>query len=133
MAAWGCDMVELDNMDWADDEEQSRAFQLDVTPQQGITYTQALCAYVHQSGMQCMAKNTRHGAMFDGGTFESYPDELDWWEHDDLQSFVDEGRLAIIFHYDERHCDDVALWYRQRYGVGVSFLCEDPAVGGYRH
>ncbi len=70
---------------------------------------------------------------FDGGTFESYPSELDWWEHEHLQSFVDEGHLAIVIHYVEGDCDDVALWCRQRYGSGVSFLCEDPSVNGYRH
>ena len=133
MSTWGCDMVEFDNMDFADDEEQSDRFGLDVTPDQAIAYNQGLCEYVHTSGMQCMAKNLRHGASFDGGTFESYSDERDWWEHDDLQSFVDEGDLAVIFHYDESNCDSVALWYRQRYGAGVSFLCEDRAVEGYRH
>ena len=133
MAMWGCDMVELDNMDFADDEEQSERFDLGVTPEQAVTYNQGLCEYVHGAGMECMAKNLRHGSLFDGGTFESYSDERDWWEHDDLQSFVDEGHLAVIFHYDESNCDSVALWYRQRYGAGVSFLCEDRAVGGYWH
>ncbi len=134
LASWGCDMVEFDNMDWAEDEEQNVRFGLEVTPQQAIGYYQSLCDYVHAAGMECMAKSTREGAEdFDGGTFESSPDELDWWDHAHLQSFIDEGRLGIIFHYDERDCDDVALWYRQRYARGLSFLCEDPSIRGYRH
>lgn len=130
-AAWGCDMVEFDNMDWAWEAE---SYDFDVTVDASIAYYQALCDHVHDQGMGCMAKNTRDGAeAFDGGTFESYPDDLDWWEHADLQSFLDEGRLAIVVHYDEPACDDVALWYRQRYGSGLSVLCEDPSVGGYGH
>lgn len=130
-AAWGCDMVEFDNMDWAWEAEN---YGFDLTVDASIAYYQGLCDHVHDQGMGCMAKNTRDGAeAFDGGTFESYPDELDWWEHDDLQSFLDEGRLAVMFHYDEPDCADVTLWYRQRYGSGLSVLCEDPSVGGYAH
>ena len=131
---WGCDMIEFDNMDWALDPEQNQAFDVPVTPQDSIAYYRDLCDRVHQAGMKCMAKSTREGAdIFDGGTFESAPDELDWWEHDHLQSFVDQGLPAVIFHYDEPDCDSVTLWYRQRYGAGLSVLCEAPAVGGYRH
>ncbi len=134
LAAWGCDMVEFDNMDWASDEDQNHRFQLAVTPDQAIAYTATLCDAVHTAGMGCMAKNTMDGLQgFDGGTFESYPDELDWWEHDHLQGFVDEGLPGVIFHYDEPDCADVTLWYRQRYGSGVSVLCEDPDLGGYQH
>ncbi len=134
MAGWGCDFVEFDNMDWAEDTDQAARFDLDVTPDQADTYARALCDAVHAAGMRCMAKNYRPGAdTFDGGTFESFPDDLDWWEHDHLQSFIDAGQLAIVFHYDERDCDDVALWYRQRYGRGVSFLCEDRGLGAYAH
>ncbi|MFT7519523.1 MAG: cysteinyl-tRNA synthetase [Kiritimatiellia bacterium] len=131
LADWGCDMVEFDNMDWADEAEKYR---LNVTLEQSVDYYQALCDTVHAAGMGCMAKSTRHEASnFDGGTFESSPNDLDWWQHDHLQSFVDQGQLAIIFHYDEPNCDDVTLWYRQRYGAGLSVLCEDPAARGYRH
>ncbi|MCP4607110.1 MAG: endo alpha-1,4 polygalactosaminidase [Planctomycetes bacterium] len=134
LADWGCDMVEFDNMDWAGDQEQNAEFGVDITPDQAIAYYQTLCKAVHDAGMDCMAKNTREGAKgFNGGTFESYPDELDWWEHDHLQSFIDEGLHGIIFHYDERDCDAVTLWYRQRYGSGLSVLCEDPSMKGYRH
>ncbi|MCB9508389.1 MAG: endo alpha-1,4 polygalactosaminidase [Myxococcales bacterium] len=134
LAEWGCDMVEFDNMDWAEDETSIEHYHLEVDAASGAAYNARLCAYARQRGMECMAKNTRLGGDdFTGGTFESYPDELDWWDHDALQSFVDAGQLAIVVHYDERDCDTVALWYRQRYGSGISFLCEDRAAGGYRH
>jgi cysteinyl-tRNA synthetase len=134
LAAWGCDMVELDNMDWASDPEQNETFGLEVTPQEAIAYYVDLCEYIHASGMLCMAKSTREGGeIFDGGTFESFSDNRDWWEHEHLQSFLDQGRLGVIFHYDETNCDEAEAWYRERYGDGLSFLCEDPSVGGYRH
>jgi len=131
LASWGCDMVEFDNMDWAGEDE---TYNIGVTTEESVAYYQTLCDAVHDEGMLCMAKSTREGAeTFDGGTFESSRHELDWWEHSHLQSFIDEGRLGIIFHYDESECDDVTLWYRQRYGRGVSVLCEDPSLRGYRH
>ena len=131
LGAWGCDMVEFDNMDWAWETE---TYGFEVTLEESVAYYQGLCDHVHEQGMGCMAKSTREGAEdFDGGTFESFPDDLDWWEHADMQSFVDAGLPAVIFHYDEPDCDDVTLWYRQRYGSGVSVLCEDPSVGGYGH
>ncbi len=134
LATWGCDMVEFDNMDWASDPEQNEAFGVDLSPEDAVAYYQALCEYTHAAGMGCMAKSTREGGeVFDGGTFESFSDNRDWWEHGHLQSFVDEGRLAVVFHYDESDCDGVEAWYRERYGAGISFLCEDPTVGGYRH
>jgi cysteinyl-tRNA synthetase len=134
LATWGCDMVEFDNMDWASDPEQNESFDLDVTPEDAIHYYVTLCDYVHASGMLCMAKSTREGGeVFDGGTFESFSDLKDWWDHDHLQSFLDQGRLGVIFHYDESNCDDAEAWYRERYGSRLAFLCEDPSAGGYRH
>ncbi len=131
LADWGCDMVEFDNMDWAEGAED---YGLTVTVGEGQTYYNALCDRVHERGMGCMAKSTAAAAEnFDGGTFESYPDELDWWAHEHLASFLDAGKLGVIFHYDEPDCADVSLWYRQRYGSGLSLLCEDPSVGGYGH
>ncbi len=40
---------------------------------------------------------------------------------------------CLIFHYDEPSCDEVTDTYQERYGSGVSVLCEDPSVGGYVH
>ena len=74
LAAWGCDMVEFDNMDWASDPEHNARYGLAVTPEGAIAYYQGLCDHVHASGMKCMAKSTREGGEdFDGGTFESFP------------------------------------------------------------
>jgi cysteinyl-tRNA synthetase, unknown class len=133
LAQQGCDMVEFDNMDWASDPEQNAAFGVELSPADAVAYYQALCDYTHEAGMACMAKSTREGGeVFDGGTFESFSDNRDWWVHEHLQSFIDEGRLAVVFHYGESDCDGVEAWYRERYGAGISFLCEDPAAGGYR-
>lgn len=134
MAAWGCEWVEFDNMDWAEDDSAVARYDLQVDATSGAAYNRELCAHARSLGMRCMAKNTALGAEdFEGGTFESYPDDLDWWDRAALARHVDAGQLAVVVHYDERDCESVALWYRQRYGSGVSFLCEDPRVGGYVH
>ncbi len=89
LADFGCDMVEFDNMDffWEVDGVSENA---------GNAYDVELCEVVREAGMGCMAKNYRPGGDdgFTGGTFESSPDELDWWEHEHLQSFVDAGQLG---------------------------------------
>jgi len=131
-AAWGCDRVEFDNMDFASEAER---YALPVTPAEADAYVGELCDHVRGLGMGCMAKNGRPGGVdgFTAGTFESYGTALDWWSHDALQSFVDAGQPALIMHYADRRCDDVTRWYRLRYGAGVSVLCEDPRTGTYRH
>ncbi len=138
LAAWGCDLVEFDNMDWAFDDDHRASYGFDITPDQAIAYFQSLCDHVHVAGMGCMAKNTRRGAEgFDGGTFESWrdtgPGTFDWWETADLAGFLAAGQLGVIVHYDESDCDAAYAEYRRRYGGGVSFVCEDPSAGGYVH
>ena len=132
LASWGCDMVEFDNMDFAGESER---FGLNVTEEEGDLYANALCNAVHDANMRCMAKNYAPSDEnnFDGGTFESSSEELDWWNHEHMQHFVDEGFPTIVFHYDERRCEEVTKFYRLRYGSGVSVLCEDPDIGCYLH
>ncbi len=134
MAGWGCDMVEFDNMDWAYDDQYRERYGFSITEADAEAYAGTLCGLVESTGMQCMAKNTRRGAAgFAGGTFESYPDDLGWWQNSHLQGFVDAGGLGIIVHYGEEECDDVFLDYLDEYGEGLSFLCEDTEKRGYRH
>ncbi len=134
LAAWGCDLVELDNMDWAEDPAAASRYDLDVTPDQAMVYYQGLCAYARALGVGCMAKSTAEGALdFDGLTVESSPEELDWWDQGALRAFADAGKLAVIFHYGEPDCAQAEAFYRERYGAGLSWLCEAPAKGGYVH
>lgn len=134
LAEWGCELVEFDNMDWAFDEDYRSEYGFTATPEEGIAYFQALCDHVHERGMQCMAKNTAEGAEdFDGGTFESYSDELDWWEHSHLERFLAAGQLGVIVHYDEADCPSVYSDYRLEYGDRLSFICEDSELEAYWH
>ncbi len=130
LEAWGCDMVEFDNMDWAFDEDARAEFGFSATPEQAIAYNNALCDYTRSLGMGCMAKNTTEGSEdFDGGTFESYPEMKDWWDHDDLQGLLDDDKLVVVVHYDESDCEAVRAEYGQRYsgadGAAISFICEE--------
>jgi hypothetical protein len=132
LAAWGCDFVEFDNMDWAFDAEPS--YQIGVDPAAAAAYNAALCDRVHEHGMRCMAKSTREGAQdFDGLTVESYTDDLDWWTAEHMEFTLDAGQPGIVIHYGERGCGSVEADYRVTYGEQLSFLCEDPDLGGYRH
>ncbi len=134
MATWGCDTVEFDNMDWAFDDRNRRKYDFAATATEAIEYNQALCDTTHSQGMGCMAKNTGRGAeRFDAGTFESYPDEADWWEHRHLAGFLEEGGLALVVHYDEGNCNGVYADYVDSYGGGLSFICEDRRQKRYLH
>lgn len=134
MASWGCDMVEFDNMDWAFDDVSREQYGFSATDADGIAYNQALCNYTHSKGMGCMAKNTRQGAeSFDGGTFESYPDDLNWWETNHLQGFLNQDQIGIIVHYDESDCAGVYSDYQGTYGSKLSFICESSSTQQYVH
>jgi hypothetical protein len=134
LAKWGCDYVEFDNMDWAFDDDNRDEYNLEVTKAESKKYNQTLCTYVHKKGMKCMAKNTRNGAeMFDGGTYESYSDEKNWWNTAGLKSFLQEGKFGIIVHYDEKNCDNIHQQYKYIYGETVSFICEDTKSKEYVH
>jgi cysteinyl-tRNA synthetase len=127
-------MVEFDNMDWAFDDAYQSEYGFGAEPADAIAYHQTLCDHTHSKGMGCMAKNTRQGAAgFDGGTFESYNDDLDWWETAHLVGFLNDGKLGIIVHYDETDCDGTYDDYKVTYGADLSYICEDRATEKYRH
>ncbi len=132
IAGWGFDWIEFDNMDWAEDTDNVAEYALSVTQPEGMRYYQALCQYAHAKGLKCMAKSTVWGAeIFDGATYESYPDDLQWWDKAGAQAFAAAGKPVIIVHYAEDDCAGVYADYRITYGAGLSFLCENNARRGY--
>jgi|GEM_PF-536282 len=134
MAAWGCDTVEFDNMDWTFDSAYRSQYGISATAAQGEAYNQTLCAYVHGKGMGCMAKSSAQGAGdFDGLTVESSPADMDWWSATDMQGMLSSGKIGIVVHYDETDCDSILSHYRSEYGSKLSFICEDRALKKYRH
>jgi cysteinyl-tRNA synthetase, unknown class len=134
MAAWGCNMVELDNMDWAFDAANRSQYAITATAAQGEVYNQTLCAYAHATGMGCMAKSSAQGAAnFDGLTVESAPGNLDWWDPVHMQGMLSSGKIGIVVHYDETDCAAVRTTYQTKYGSNLSFICEDRALKKYRH
>jgi hypothetical protein len=134
MAKWHCDWVEFDNMDWAFDEVNRQEYGFRVSDAEAMAYYRELCDYVHQSGMRCMAKNILEGASgFDGVLYESYSDNMDWWDRKGTEDFLKAGKLVIINHYDETACDRVYQDYVHQYGENISFICEDTGLGKYVH
>ena len=134
MAAWGCDWVEFDNMDWAFDDDHRAEYGFQTSAEEGIAYFQELCDYVHEKGMKCMAKNITEGAAdFDGALYESYDDEKNWWDTDGAQSFLDAGKPVIVVHYNETDCDAVYEQYKGWYNVDISYICEDRNLKKYVH
>jgi len=134
IADWGFDWVEFDNMDWIFDEQTRTDYALEATESAGLAYIQALREYAADRGLQCMAKNMRAGAdNFDGVTYESYSDEKNWWETEDLKEFLNEGKPGIIVHYNEVNCDAVYLDYMEIYGESLSFIAESRSEKTYIH
>lgn len=134
MAAWGCDWVEFDNMDWFFDDDSRSIYGFQVTVSEGILFYQELCEYVHQKGMKCMAKNTVHQASaFDGVLYESYADEKNWWDTSGTISFLAADKLVIINHYNETDCDQIYEDYVKTYGADLSYICEDAQLKKYVH
>ncbi len=134
IATWSCDWVEFDNMDWAYDQTNRSTYGFQVTEAEGIAYFQALCDYVHEKGMKCMAKNmTEDAADFDGVLYESYTNEKNWWNQSGAQSFLDAGKLVIINHYNETNCGQVYSEYKGIYTTDLSFICEDRELKKYVH
>ena len=81
-----------------------------------------------------MAKNhVQNSQIFDGVLYESYSDEKNWWNVTAAQKFYQTGKLFIINHYNELHCDKIYTEYKQIYGKSVSFICEDLKLKAYRH
>lgn len=131
---WGCDWVEFDNMDWAFDDDYRKEFGFKTTIAQDKAYFQELCDYVHQKGMKCMAKNMTEGAEgFDGVLYESYNDDKNWWDTEGTRTFLSAGKLVIVNHYKECHCDDIYQEYKSLYSDGISFICEDCHLKKYKH
>jgi len=134
MANWGLDWVEFDNMDWLDEDNRA-TYNLEATSKDAIEYINKLCDYTHQKGMKCMAKNILEGFdSFDGVLYESYNNKKNWWDRDGMRSFLDEGKLVIINHYNEKECDKVYNEYKNYYkNNGISFICEDIESERYQH
>ena len=134
IAAWGCDWVEFDNMDWAFDDDYRSEYGIQVTQAEGIAFYQALCDYVHEKGMKCMAKNhVEEAADFDGVLYESYDNEKNWWDTDGTKSFLAAGKLVIINHYNESDCNKVYQEYMDFYNNDISYICEDKKLKKYVH
>jgi len=134
IADWGCDWVEFDNMDWVYDDDLRAEYGFEVTQEEGIAYYNALCDYVHEKGMKCMAKNmVENASNFDGVLYESYHNDKNWWDQYGAQSFLDAGKLVIINHYNETECDAVYSEYKGIYNDDLSFICEDATLQKYVH
>lgn len=104
-------------MDWLQDSEYRQEY--GSTPgmefpsvSEGRIYNEALCSYARQVGLLCMAKNTgatpfpeedAGGGSMDGATFESYPEELNWWSNSYLQGFLDRNQPVVIVHYNAKN------------------------------
>ncbi len=134
MATWGMDWVEFDNMDWWS-EETKEAYNLKVTQEEATAYINTLCNYTRQKGMKCMAKNIVKGFEdFDGVLYESSSDNKNWWDQAGTKLFLKENKLVIINHYNESDCDGAYKEYQRYYdSKGISFICEDIELEGYRH
>ena len=134
IAAWGCNWVEFDNMDWTFDDDYRNEYGIEVTQEEGMAYFQELCNYVHSKGMKCMAKNLVEGASdFDGVLYESYNDDKNWWDAAGTKSFLKAGKLVIINHYNETNCDKVYQEYMDFYNNDISYICEDKKLKKYVH
>ena len=128
MAGWGCDMVEFDNMDWADDAKNKAR----VRTEDAHAYVRAICAHTRAKGMKCMAKNTTYGTSdFDGLTVESYVRDKNWWSTRELRDTLGAGKIGVIVHYKDRACDAVYRAYKKTYGDKLSYICSTSR--GYRH
>lgn len=133
-AAWGCQWIEFDNMDWAFDSQSREQYLIEITPHEAILYNQELCDFAHSLGLKCMAKNTRRGASnFDGITFESYAGNKNWWNDAHLHNFLAEDKLGIIVHYNAKRCKRSYRKYQSRYSENLSFICESKKKNKYIH
>lgn len=130
----GCDWVEFDNMDWGDDDDHRKSYKLKTTKKQSEKYIEDLCIYTQSLGMKCMAKSTTYGNnIFDGVTYESYSNEMNWWNADELKKILSKNKPGIIVHYYERSCDHVQNEYIDIYDEQVLFICEDKNKKEYKH
>lgn len=134
IAAWGFDWVEFDNMDWTYDDAHRSEYAFAATIADGVAYYRTLCDHVHAKSMKCMAKSSVEGAeMFDGATYESYEDDLNWWDQASAERFLAADKPVMVVHYDATDCDAVYAGYQALYGPKLSFICEDRGSRKYRH
>lgn len=136
-AELGFDWLEFDNMDWMFNEETRDEYNLVSGEAEALAYIEELREYAVSKGIKCMSKNWRRGAeSYDGVTFESGSDNLNWWHSEDMQAFLDEEKPVIIVHYDEK--DRAGAYqaynnYMNIYGKGISFISETRSEKGYIH
>lgn len=118
----GCEWVELDNMDWYDDDEIGKG----VDRAAAQEYVSALCSHAQGLGMKCMAKSHVPNDSYAGGTWETSPGNETWPDLEEVQALLSDGKPAIFFHYTEKNCTRAARRARKRYGEGLSFTCSSP-------
>jgi len=134
LAERGFDWVEFDNMDFAFDALNRVRYGIYVEDEGAIQYYQTLCTYAQEKGLKVMAKNTTRGAeTFDGVTYESYEYDIDWWIAEELQTFLANGKLGIIVHYDAENPAMIFQTYREQYGHNLSFISESKSLRQYVH
>lgn len=136
LADRGVDWIEFDNMDWlAPGNGNRQAYDLQSTYEDSVKYVNDLCAYAHTKGIRCMAKNRIEDfETFDGITYESFPDALNWWDTNKTFAFLRDGKPVVIVHYDESDCDGVYRYYKAFYGTDdIDFICESQESGAYLH
>ncbi len=133
MKNWGCDFVELDNMDWVQ-EDNIKKYNLKISEAEAKKYISELINYIHFKNMKAMAKNTTLGiANFDGLTTESYTNEKNWWNKAEMKNILKNGGIVAIVHYNEGDCENVKKFYNNIYGNNILFICEDKKIKRYRH
>jgi len=134
LAEQGFEWVEFDNMDWAFDDVTRERYNFKVTHEEAIDYYQKLCGYAHSIGLKCMAKNTTIGSSsFDGVTYESYASDKNWWDNTELQTFLDQGKLGLIVHYNDNSPEKTYNDYLEIYGEHLSFISESISSKSYVH
>ena len=135
MSNWGLDWIEFDNMDWLEDDSNKVNYNLQATKEEAISYINSLCTYAKTKNIKCMAKNTVNGFdNFDGVLYESFSNNKNWWDKEGTKKFLKDGKLVIINHYNEAHCDDVYREYKRFYkSENISFICEDVLSKRYKH
>ena len=133
LAAYGFDWVEFDNMDWAFDDQNRVKYWFSATVEDSIAFYRGLCTHAHSEGVRCVAKSTVEGAeIFDGVTYESYPDDMNWWDEDRGRRFLKSGKPMIIIHCGESICAATQAQNVKIFGNSLSFLCKSRSANGYQ-
>ncbi len=133
MKSWSCDFVELDNMDWAY-EENIKKYKLEISKEEAKQYISDLLNYIHSKKMKAMAKSTTLAMdNFDGLTVESYSDEKNWWSETEMKDILSKNKIGAIVHYNEKDCQKIKDFYNKIYGNKILFICEDRKLKTYRH